>query len=123
MMTEADSVFAAPPDAHLSALVRAEQGIAVLRTRYIREGWQIDHVAAELALSYFRKSAQGQEDDELFQAAIGFLSSHGQSLDWIFDGDISGMICGLAKHSKRAETGSKSSPKFRPYLVASRNDQ
>jgi hypothetical protein len=33
---------------------------------------------------------------------MDFFHSHGQSLDWVFCGDIGGMICGLAKHSERA---------------------
>lgn len=78
----------------------------LLRTRYVREGWKIDETAAERALEYFRKSAaDGSDDDELREAAISFLSSHGQSLDWVLDGKPGGMICTLAKHSKRAIAG------------------
>ena len=34
--------------------------------------------------------------------ALDFFHSHGLSLDWVFEGDIDGMICGLAKYSIRA---------------------
>jgi hypothetical protein len=47
-------------------------------------------------------TADGSDDDELRLPALEFLSSHGQNLDWVFDGKPSGMICTLAKHSKRA---------------------
>jgi len=86
-----------------AALKRAEEIVDLLRTRYVREGWKIDDAAAEQALSYFRGwAADGSDDDDLREAAIRFLSSHGQSLDWVIDGNIGGMICGLAKHSRRA---------------------
>ena len=48
------------------------------------------------------EAADGSDDDELRLPALEFLSSHGQNLDWVFDGKPSGMICTLAKHSKRA---------------------
>ena len=84
-------------------LARAEEVVDLLRTRYVREGWKIDEPAAERALEYFRSyAADGSDDDDLREAAIGFLTSHGQNLDWVFDGKPSGMICTLAKHSKRA---------------------
>lgn len=75
----------------------------LLRTRHVREGWKIDEPAAERALEYFRKSAaDGSDDDDLREAAIEFLSSHGHNLDWVFDGKPGGMICILAHHSRRA---------------------
>jgi hypothetical protein len=77
--------------------------VDLLRTRYVREGWKIDEMAAERALEYIRKSAaDGSDDDGLREAAMGFLRNHGQPLDWVFDGNPSGMICGLAKRSDRA---------------------
>jgi hypothetical protein len=42
---------------------------------------------------------------------MDFFHSHGQSLDWVFCGDIRGMICGIAKHSERAiDAGPMSAP-------------
>jgi hypothetical protein len=53
--------------------------------------------------SYVRKYAKdGSDPDEGRKAALDFFHSHGQSLDWVFCGDIGGMICGLAKHLQRA---------------------
>lgn len=72
-------------------LARAEEVVDLLRTRYVREGWKIDEVAAERALEYFRNcAADGSDDDEPRVAALEFLSSHGQSLDWVFDGKPGG---------------------------------
>jgi len=106
MPTAAPALAANQPDHgnHPNAmLARAEEVVDLLRTRHVREGWRIDEEAAERTLDYFRKyAADGSDDDDDMQAAIEFLSSHGQSLDWVFDGKHFGMICTLAHHSKRA---------------------
>lgn len=89
-------------------LARVEQVVDFLRTRYVCEGWKIDERGAELALEYFRRRAHGpafkdeDEDTDAYYQAIEFFSSHGQSLDWIHGGNPAGLICGLAKHSRRA---------------------
>ncbi len=86
-----------------AALVRMEQVVDLLRTCYVREGWKIDDVAAERALEFVRQYAKdGSESDEGREAALDFLRSHGQSLDWVFCGDVGGMDCSLAKKSDRA---------------------
>ena len=86
-----------------ASLQRAEQIVELLTTCYVREGWKIDKAAAKRALAYVRKYAKDASDpDEGRKAALDFFHSHGQSLDWVFCGDIGGMICGLAKHLQRA---------------------
>jgi hypothetical protein len=88
-----------------ASLARAEQVVSLLRACYIREGWKIDEPAAERALAYCRKSAEdGSDPDEERVAAMDFFCSHGVSLDWVFAGDIGGLICGVAKHSERADS-------------------
>lgn len=96
-----DVAQAASPSA---ALARTEQVIAVLRSRYVRDNWMIEENDAEQALAYMRNYAAGKaEDDDHGNAVmVGFFGSHGQSLDWIFRGDVSGMICQLATQSTRA---------------------
>ncbi len=86
-----------------ASLQRAEQIVELLTTCYVREGWKIDKAVAKRALAYVRKYAKdGSDPDEGRKAALDFFHSHGQSLDWVFCGDIGGMICGLAKHLQRA---------------------
>lgn len=86
-----------------ATLARAKQIVELLSTCYVREGWKIDEAAAKRALEYCRIQAKdGSDPDDLRKAAIDFFCSHGQSLDWVFCGDIVGMVCGLAKHSQRA---------------------
>jgi hypothetical protein len=105
-------LFETPPTTHLVALgddkpaasvARAEQIVELLTVCYVRKGWKIDEAAAERALAYCRAYAKdGSDPDDERAAAMDFFRSHGQSLDWVFAGDIRGMICGLAKHSERA---------------------
>jgi hypothetical protein len=86
-----------------ASLARAKQIVDLLSTCYVREGWKIDEAAAERALAYCRANAKdGSDPDDERKAALDFFHSHGQSLDWVFCGDIGGMVCGLAKHSQRA---------------------
>ena len=96
-------LIALEDDRPAASLPRAEQIVELLTTCYVREGWKIDKAAAKRALTFVRKYAKdGSDPDEGRKAAINFFGSHGQSLDWVFCGDIRGMICGLAKHSQRA---------------------
>jgi hypothetical protein len=87
----------------VATLARAKQIVDLLSTCSVREGWKIDEAAAKRALEYCRLHAKdGSDPNDLRKAAIDFFYSHGQSLDWVFCGDIGGMLCGLAKHSRRA---------------------
>jgi hypothetical protein len=89
----------------VAALRRAQEIVDILRERwiYLEKGWEVDEAAAERTLEYFRRwAADGSDDDDLREAANKFLSDHGQSLDWVYDGDPCGMIRGLATHSRRA---------------------
>jgi hypothetical protein len=91
---------------HEAALARVEKIVDFLRTRYVREGWKMDEQGAAVALDYFRRQVHGpafkDEDTAALYEAQQFLGSHGQSLDWVHAGNLAGMICGLAKHSRRA---------------------
>jgi hypothetical protein len=86
-------------------LTRAEYCVECLRTRYVGDGWKIDEEAAKRTLQYFRSQAEGQpENDEEWQAAVAFIGSHGQSLDWILRGEPGVMICRAAASSDRARS-------------------
>jgi hypothetical protein len=97
------NLIALGDDRPATSLPRAEQIVELLSTCYVREGWKIDKAAAKRALAFVRGYAKdGSDPDDGREAALDFFPSHGQSLDWVFCGDIGGMICGLAKHSERA---------------------
>jgi hypothetical protein len=90
-------------DSSAETLRRAEEMVDLLRTRCIREGWQLDELAAERALAYCRGCAASDADpDDERKAALDFFHSHGQSLDWVFLGQNGAMICSLAANSERA---------------------
>jgi hypothetical protein len=103
ILTAGEKLIAIGDDRPAASLPRAEQIVELLTTCYVREGWKIDKAAAKRALAYIRRYAKdGSDPDEGRRVAMDFFHSHGQSLDWVFCGDIGGMICGLAKHSERA---------------------
>jgi hypothetical protein len=85
---------AAPPNSpdividHRAILARVEEIVDLLRTRHIRDGWQIDEDGAARALAYFRRHVEGpafkNEDEdtaEYYAHALPFFNSHGQNLD------------------------------------------
>lgn len=85
------------------ALFRAEHVVETLRRR--GRGRKLDNKGAERMLQYLRARAARQpvaDTDE--EAAISWLAGNGQSLDWIFLGDTSGMICRLANVGQRGGT-------------------
>jgi hypothetical protein len=103
ILTAGRELIAIGDDRHAATLPRAEQIVKLLTACYVREGWKIDKAAAKRALAYCRAYARdGSDPDDGRKVAMDFFHSHGQSLDWVFCGDIGGMICGLAKHSERA---------------------
>ena len=103
ILTAGAKLIAIGDDRPATSLPRAEQIVELLSTCYVREGCKIDKAAAKRALAFVRKYAKdGSDPDEGRRVAMDFFHSHGQSLDWVFCGDIGGMVCGLAKHSERA---------------------
>jgi predicted GNAT family acetyltransferase len=70
----------------IAILARAEQVVDVLRTRYVCDGWHgkgLDEVAAERALQYFRRQADGAPEDDQdpeWEAAVAFVGDHGSRL-------------------------------------------
>ena len=90
-----------------AALARLEQMIETLRTCAVCDGWHpngLDEAAAARSLAYFRAGLPEESDHDFAErdAALEFISSHGQSLDWIICGDAGGMICRGAARSNRA---------------------
>lgn len=113
-------ILGATPDTDdpKAALARLEQVIDILRTRHVRDGWHdgggLDEAAAARALAYFRAGCPEETDQDFVErdAATDFIFSHGQSLDWIIDGDPVGLICRAAKHSARAQSLGGTDPIF-----------
>ena len=85
-----------------AVLGRAEHVVESLRTRHVCVGWQLDEVAAGRALEYIRSRAAGSMDESGEPQIIEFFGEHGQSLDWVIDGDPTGLVCRGAARSNRA---------------------
>jgi hypothetical protein len=84
-------------DHPLAVLARAEQTVEALRTRYISDVFKLDEIAAERAMRYLRRRAEGYPEDEAeLSVTWDFLRAHGQRPEWIFLGSMSGMICDAA---------------------------
>jgi hypothetical protein len=96
-------VAAAPtaPDATCeSAIVaRAEQIVDLLRTRRICEGWKLDEVRADQFLQNVRRLDLKAGDTDLEGEIIAWAHDHGQSLDWLLEGDPIRLVCGGAAQS------------------------
>ena len=91
---------------HRAIFERAQQAVNWLRESFVCDGWKIDEARATASLAYLgRQAAGGPAEEEAEQAAIAFFGDHGQSLDWIFLGDPSGMVCGAAARSVVARQG------------------
>jgi hypothetical protein len=82
-MAAAPAVAASPnsPDVvidHRAILARVEEIIDLLRTRHIRDGWQMDEKGATRALAYFRRHIEGPafkdvDEDTAECSRIAFL--------------------------------------------------
>jgi hypothetical protein len=96
-------------DTH-AALRRAAQIVSVLGEGYVRDGWTFDKARGERFLESMCTLKPNDGDSEEMTTILEWVSDHGQSLDWIFDGDPSVMIC-------RSAAGGPRLRKERPKLV------
>jgi hypothetical protein len=96
------AVGAAVPAAHGKAAMvrRAEEIVEIFSDRYIREGWNenFDKERAAEFLENVRRIDIAAEDIEHEQKILAWAKDHGVSLDWLLNGDPSGMICYHAKY-------------------------
>jgi len=85
------------------ALPRMEYIIATLATYVVAEGWHESWESGPMpkraadVMTYFRARAAGARENAAQEAKVNaFIADCGQSLDWIFGGDVRGMICKAA---------------------------
>jgi len=85
------------------ALPRMEYIVTTLATCVVAEGWHeswesgpMPKLAADV-MTYFRARASGARENAAQEAKVdAFIRDCGQSWDWIFAGDVRGMICKAA---------------------------
>jgi hypothetical protein len=85
------------------ALPRMEYIIDTLATYVVAEGWHESWESGPMpkraadVMAYFRARAGGARENVAQEEKVNaFIKDCGQSLDWIFDGDVRGMICRAA---------------------------
>jgi hypothetical protein len=123
------AVAASTPSADDKAATvrRAEEVVDLLSTCYIREGWHdsFDKDRAAKFLQDVRLFDISAEDVDHEEKIIVWVRDHGVSLDWLFEGDQRGMICGLAGY--KAPRSTEPDPifaaisAFKPFEVAYQN--
>jgi hypothetical protein len=80
--------------------------VEILATKYIRPGWNesFDKAWAARTRRYLERLVAGEPHNELEgRVAWGWFFAHGQSLDWVEDGDPAAMIASCASSSGREE--------------------
>jgi hypothetical protein len=79
-----------------AALRRAAKIVTVLRERPVRDGWTFDEARGERFLESMCNLNPKDGNSEEMTTVLEWVWDHGQSLEWIFRGDPSVMICRLA---------------------------
>lgn len=98
----------------VACIARAEHIVALLDDCYIREGWHeaFDRQGAARFLESVRTFDEHDGDDPRFTEILEWTRDHGQSLDWLFQGDVRGMVAGQAKNSAVAQLAAGPDPIF-----------
>jgi hypothetical protein len=96
-------------DVH-AALRRAAEIVRALGERHVRDDWAFDKARASRFLESMCTLDPKDGDGEEMTTILEWVSDHGQSLDWIFCGDPSVMICHLA--STVTATTKRAKPKL-----------
>jgi hypothetical protein len=88
------------------ALPRMEYIIDTLATYVVADGWHESWESGPMpkraadVMAYVRGRAAGKRENAAQEAEVNaFISDCGQSWDWIFGGDVRGMICKAAGNS------------------------
>jgi hypothetical protein len=112
---ERNAGYIYPFSREAQALERVEYIVKTLRECYVRDDWRMDEHDAARVVQYFRWMAEGQpeeENDSEWSFVIKWMVAHGQSLDWIMDGDprcmiITGMLLADTKRSVKTKCSVK----------------
>jgi hypothetical protein len=91
---------------HEATLQRFKEITAALADCYVTAGWHDTYnpALAEPSLKYLEsRAAGGPEDPEAEKELTSFIQAHGQSLDYLYGGEIRCMIAHLAASSPVAQ--------------------
>jgi hypothetical protein len=98
-------IAAAAPaiDSREAMVIRAQQMVDLLGTCYVREGWKLDAERGAQFVESVRTFDENDGDCPKFRTVLDWMHDHGQSLDWLVDGDSAGLI--TARAALRATVG------------------
>lgn len=83
---------------------RAEQMVELLRDRFVCAGWheRFDEQRAATFIDAVRREDWSSDDDPASPIVSSWMRDHGQSFDWLYDGNPVSLICGAAMQSPNA---------------------
>jgi hypothetical protein len=79
-------------DSREAMVARAEQLVGLLGNCYVREGWKLDAERAAQFVESVRTFDENWGECPKFRMTLDWMHDHGQSYDWLFDGDPAGLI-------------------------------
>jgi hypothetical protein len=98
------------------ALPRMEYVIATLATYVVTDGWHESWESGPMpkraadVMAYLRARAGGARENAAQETKIiAFITDCGQPVDWIFNGDVRGLICRAAGNSPQSASLTKTS--------------
>jgi hypothetical protein len=92
-----------PADSREAMVARAEQLVEVLGTCFVREGWKFDAERGAQFVESVRTFDENDGNCPKFEMVLDWMHDHGQSLDWLADGDAAGLI--TCRAATRATVG------------------
>jgi hypothetical protein len=90
-------------DSREAMVARAQQLVQVLGNSYVREGWKLDAARAAQFVECVRTFDEHDGECPKFVMVRDWMHDHGQSSDWLIDGDVGDMIATRA--AVRASAG------------------
>lgn len=84
-----------------ATVARAEEMVEILRDRVVCSGWHehFDERRAAEFLEAVRGENYGADNDPAQTTVMAWMNDHGQSFDWLYDGDPVALVCGAAGRS------------------------
>jgi hypothetical protein len=101
-----------------ASLRRARQVVATLADRVVDcDDWHFDTARGARFIECVRRLDWSDGDTEEQREILAWVKDHGQSLDWIFCGDPSVMICNAAAAAFRAGSPNPSARRRRLHVI------
>lgn len=86
-----------------ATIARAEYLVERLADRFVKDGWH-EHFDRQRAAKFIDalRRQNYSEFDEASEIVVQWMRDHGQSLDWLYTGEVGSMLCRAAKGSPAA---------------------